>query len=158
MIGIDLIKTNLRVCSRCIYDERVSAITFDKDGVCNYCKQLDGLVKEYGTGNQKGDYIKILGRKTEIINVGGEKVYPQEIENVILKMDNVVEITVYGEKNAIVGNIVCAKVRLDENEGEKEFSIKLKQYCRNKMQEYKVPVKIRIVQQNQFSERFKKIR
>jgi long-chain acyl-CoA synthetase len=106
----------------------------------------------------KGDYIKILGRKTEIINVGGEKVYPQEIENVILKMDNVVEVTVYGEKNAIVGNIVCAKVRLDENEGEKEFSIKLKQYCRNKMQEYKVPVKIRIVQQNQFSERFKKIR
>jgi hypothetical protein len=55
LIGIDLIKTNLRVCSRCIYDERVSAITFDKDGVCNYCKQLDGLVKEYGTGNQKGE-------------------------------------------------------------------------------------------------------
>ena len=36
-----------------------------------------------------GDYIKILGRKSEIINVGGEKVYPAEVENVILEINNV---------------------------------------------------------------------
>ena len=50
----NLIKTNLQICSRCIYNERVSAITFDNEGVCSYCKQLDALVKEYGTGSQKG--------------------------------------------------------------------------------------------------------
>ena len=32
-----------------------------------------------------GEYIRILGRKSEIINVGGEKVYPQEVEDVILE-------------------------------------------------------------------------
>ena len=49
------IKTNLKVCSRCIYDERVSAIYFDADGVCNYCHQIEKLRKEYGTGTKKGN-------------------------------------------------------------------------------------------------------
>jgi N-acetyl sugar amidotransferase len=47
-------KAGLRICSRCIYDERVSAISFDVDGVCNYCRQIDHLKDEYGTGEEKG--------------------------------------------------------------------------------------------------------
>ena len=50
-----LSQTSLRVCSRCIYDERVSAITFDAKGVCNYCHQVDELVVQYGTGQPKGE-------------------------------------------------------------------------------------------------------
>jgi hypothetical protein len=49
------IKTNPKVCSRCIYDERVSAIYFDADGVCNYCHQIEKLRKKYGTGTKKGN-------------------------------------------------------------------------------------------------------
>lgn len=49
-----LSQTQLKVCSRCIYDERVSAISFDAEGVCNYCRQVDGLVEMYGTGQPKG--------------------------------------------------------------------------------------------------------
>lgn len=48
-------KNNLKVCSKCIYDERVSYITFDDDGICNYCHQLEKLKEEYGTGSKKGD-------------------------------------------------------------------------------------------------------
>jgi N-acetyl sugar amidotransferase len=44
----------LRVCSRCIYDERVAAIEFDAQGVCNYCRQVDRLKEEYGTGSEVG--------------------------------------------------------------------------------------------------------
>lgn len=51
----DLSKVNIQVCSRCIYDERVSQITFDEDGVCNYCKQIDNLKEEYGTASKKGE-------------------------------------------------------------------------------------------------------
>lgn len=50
----DISKENLQICSRCIYDERVSAICFDKEGVCNYCKQIDELCEIYGTGQPKG--------------------------------------------------------------------------------------------------------
>ena len=51
----NILKTNLKVCSKCIYDERVSAIYFDADGVCNYCHQIEKLRKEYGTGKEKGN-------------------------------------------------------------------------------------------------------
>ena len=107
---------------------------------------------------QKGDYIKILGRNSEIINVGGEKVYPQEVENVILEMDNAVEVTVYGEKNPIMGSIVCAKVRLRDVENEKDFAIKVRKYCSEKLERYKVPVRVIVVNERQYGDRFKKIR
>ena len=74
----------------------------------------DGWFKTGDSVEVNGEYIKILGRKSEIINVGGEKVYPQEIENVILKIDNVAEVTVYGERNPIIGNIVSAKILLQK--------------------------------------------
>lgn len=41
----------MKACSRCIYDESVPAITFDEDGVCNYCHQQDDLEREYPTGD-----------------------------------------------------------------------------------------------------------
>lgn len=48
-------KASVRICTRCIYDERVNAITFDNNGECNYCKQIDNLKVQYGTGTSIGD-------------------------------------------------------------------------------------------------------
>lgn len=45
----------LKICTRCIYDERVPAISFDDEGVCNYCRQVEGLIAQYGTGQPKGE-------------------------------------------------------------------------------------------------------
>lgn len=53
----DINKTELKVCSRCIYDERVSAISFDEQGVCNYCHQVDRLREQYGTGEAEGEAL-----------------------------------------------------------------------------------------------------
>ena len=106
----------------------------------------------------EGEYIRILGRKSEVINVGGEKVHPAEVESVIQEIANVAEVTVYGEKNPIVGNIVCAKVNLLEEEDHKSFAVRLKRRCRERLQNYKVPLKVLIVDQKQHSERFKKVR
>jgi acyl-CoA synthetase (AMP-forming)/AMP-acid ligase II len=90
--------------------------------------------------------------------VGGEKVYPQEVENVILDMDEVSEATVYGEKNPIIGNIVCVKVKIKNKEEEKIFTSKLKRHCKENLQGYKVPVKVALVQNISHSDRFKKTR
>jgi len=40
------------ICSRCIYDESVPNISFDDEGVCNYCHQIDSLEAEYPTGSE----------------------------------------------------------------------------------------------------------
>ena len=113
------------------------------------------------TGDQvieKDEYIKILGRNSEIINVGGEKVYPQEVENIILEMDNVSDVTVSGEKNLIVGNIVTASVRLIKSQDKQIFSKILKNFCSSRLENYKIPVKVKIVGDQLYNERFKKIR
>jgi len=107
---------------------------------------------------QDGEYLKILGRKSEIINVGGEKVYPADVESVILEMENVAEVIVYGEKNPIMGHIVCAKVKIIKDEDEKEFIFRLKNHCKKHLQPFKVPIKIKIVNEDQFNDRFKKKR
>ena len=50
----DINGSDLTICSRCINDERMPAILFDQDGVCNYCHQIDSLVADYGTGEVQG--------------------------------------------------------------------------------------------------------
>ena len=113
------------------------------------------------TGDQvevDGDYYKILGRRSEMINVGGDKVYPQEVENTILEMENVLEVTVFGEKHAMMGNIVCARVLLREKEDSKEFTRRLKSFCKSKMQAFKIPVKVFIEEGSLITDRFKKRR
>ena len=108
-----------------------------------------------------GDYVRILGRQSDIINVGGEKVYPAEVENVIQELDEIAEAMVYGERHAITGNIVCADVTtvspLDSSE-EKELIAQVKRHCREKLQKYKVPLRVNIVTEQQHTERFKKSR
>ena len=68
------LNTNLKVCSKCIYDEKVSYIDFDSDGVCKYCHQLEKLKNEYGTGSKKGEdkFVEIV---EEIKKAGKNKKY-----------------------------------------------------------------------------------
>jgi acyl-CoA synthetase (AMP-forming)/AMP-acid ligase II len=58
----------------------------------------------YQTGDAvelNGKLLRILGRQSEMINVGGRKAYPTEVEDVLLQMDGVVEASVIAEENAI---------------------------------------------------------
>lgn len=118
----------------------------------------DGWLNTEDVVEVDGEHIKILGRKSDIINVGGEKVYPAEVEDIIQSMDNVAEAAVYGERNLITGNIVCARVSMLREEDAKAFTRRLKEYCAKRLQSYKVPVKVALVQGSQHSQRFKKIR
>jgi len=68
------LKTDLKVCSKCIYDERVASITFDEEGVCNYCHQLEALKEEYGTGMERGE-AKFLEIVEDIKKAGKGKKY-----------------------------------------------------------------------------------
>lgn len=42
----------MRFCTRCIYHEKIPAITFDADGICNYCRQYDEMDEQYKTGKE----------------------------------------------------------------------------------------------------------
>ena len=105
-----------------------------------------------------GEYIKILGRKSDLINVGGLKVFPAEIESVLLTMEGVEDATVCGEASPLVGQIVKAKVKLSTNESLSKFRKRMRDFCKGKLENYKIPQKVVFVDEFMASSRFKKIR
>lgn len=106
----------------------------------------------------RGEFVRILGRASEMINVGGEKVYPAEVENAVRTLDNVADATVYGEKNPILGQIVCARVTLIEPEDRAAFTARLKKHCAAMLKRHQVPVKVEFAEGPQHTDRFKKAR
>ncbi len=105
-----------------------------------------------------GEYFKILGRTTDIINVGGQKVYPAEIENFLLQLDNVLDVSVYGEKSSMLGQMVVAKFQLKEYEPVNELKRRIRLACHGKISAYKIPSKVLISEVSLYSSRQKKVR
>jgi long-chain acyl-CoA synthetase len=118
----------------------------------------DGWFKTGDAVETDGEYIRILGRKSEIINVGGEKVYPAEVESVLQLMDGVEEVVVHGEPHPMTGNIVVAHVKLSSDETLSTFRIRMRKYCAGRMARYKIPQKIELVDASLHGDRFKKMR
>jgi acyl-CoA synthetase (AMP-forming)/AMP-acid ligase II len=105
-----------------------------------------------------GEYMKILGRKSDLINVGGEKVYPSEVENLVLTIDCVKDVVIQGKSNPITGQIVQAIVVLVDGADEQEAKEKINAVCRNQLESYKVPRLITFVKDDLHSDRFKRMR
>jgi len=105
-----------------------------------------------------GEWIRILGRQSDIINVGGQKVYPSEVESVILDCPEVVDAVVYGEPNPILGKIVCANVVLREGCDESLARRAIRQLCSQRLQAFMVPVKTKFVNEIPQSHRLKRLR
>lgn len=118
----------------------------------------DGWFRTGDAVEVKGEFLRILGRTSEIINVGGEKVYPSEVESVLQLMPEVAGVVVLSEKNALLGNIVKAKVRLSEPMDSADFRRRMREFCRDRLQAFKVPQKVELIENEEWNERFKKIR
>jgi acyl-CoA synthetase (AMP-forming)/AMP-acid ligase II len=121
---------------------------FDADGWFNTQDQVE----------VDGDYLRIIGRVTDLINVAGQKVYPAEVEDVILGLDNVQDVAVYGEKHNLLGNIVVAKVILNQPEDLESIKKKIRKICLSKLLKYKVPTKVILSNAALYSSRQKKLR
>lgn len=103
-------------------------------------------------------YLRIVGRRKEMINVGGLKVLPGEVEGVLLELPFIADCMVYGEPNPITGQIVAAQIVLAEPMEPAELKRRLRESCRGRLDVYKIPVRIRIVDRTTFGDRFKKNR
>ena len=105
-----------------------------------------------------GDYVRILGRTSEVINVGGEKVYPAEVEDLLLQMDNVEDVTVSGRPNPVTGAVVAARFTLTRPEDATSLRRRTREFCQGRLERFKVPVVVEIAEDAQHSARFKKRR
>ncbi len=121
---------------------------FDADGWFNTQDQVE----------VDGEYFRILGRVSDLINVGGQKVYPAEVESVILDLENVLDVAVFGEAHNILGQIVVAKIVLEQPEAVESVKKKVRQACLAKLASFKAPVKVLLTEGVLHSARQKKIR
>lgn len=126
---------------------------FTEDGWFKTGDLLEPASQEEGE-----NYFRIVGRKQEIINVGGEKVTPSEVESTLLEIPEIDDCLVYAESNAITGQIVAAEIVLKANCDPKTLKRAIKNYCRSKLSAYKIPVKIYFKEATNISSRYKKMR
>jgi acyl-CoA synthetase (AMP-forming)/AMP-acid ligase II len=105
-----------------------------------------------------GEYIRILGRRGEVINVGGAKVYPTKVESVLLELGNVEDVTVHGRQNPVTGAIVVARVSLRDPEEPTVFRRRMRNHCRGVLEPHEIPALVEFTDQPLYGERFKKAR
>jgi acyl-CoA synthetase (AMP-forming)/AMP-acid ligase II len=96
----------------------------------------------------KGDRVYFLGRDSGAINVGGNKVQPEEVEKIIVDSGIVSAAYVYAIKNPMMGSLVCADVVLNDLDmNSKEAKKDILSYCRKHLEGFKVPAIIKFVRE-----------
>ena len=97
---------------------------------------------DLGTMDADG-YVRITGRRKEMIIRGGENIYPKEIEDWLFRNPKIAQVAVFGVPDEFYGEIVCAWVQLRAGETmtEQEFA----DYCREGLAHFKVPERVRFV-------------
>ena len=95
--------------------------------------------------DKESGLFRFKSRKNELINVGGYKVNPGEVENIILSIDGVKQVLVYGKANSILGNVLCADIQLED--GVALTDVEIKKALRSQLQDFKIPRRIKFVEQ-----------
>ena len=92
----------------------------------------------------KDGYLKISGRLKEIINKGGEKISPLEVDNILMDFPPIDQALCFGYKDKMLGEDIAVAIKLKENKSCTEDDIK--SYANEKIAKFKIPKKIFIVE------------
>ena len=93
-----------------------------------------------------GDRVLFLGRKSEVVNVGGAKVHPSRVESVILKVPGVSNVRVYGVPNPITGQIIAADITVERGSQRDQIEEQVRIRCRHELDRYHQPRRIRVIE------------
>ena len=90
--------------------------------------------------NEEG-FLFLVGRSREMINRGGENVYPVEVENVLHLHPKILDVAVFGLPDPVMGSVVvCAVV---PRPGTGRITVEeIKEYCRDQLASYKIPQRV----------------
>ena len=103
----------------------------------------DGFIDTGDLVERRGNRFYFKGRREGVINVGGQKVYPEEIEDIITRHPDVIMARVWSRKNPITGAVVAADVVLrapHDPQATATIINSMKSACRSALPRHKVPV------------------
>ncbi len=115
---------------------------------CSELKRHDGFIDTGDLVERRGDRFFFLGRADGTINVGGNKVHPEEVENFLLGCDGVRFARVTGRKSPFAGELVQAEVVPESTNMSDPDAFKkaLLVRCRAVLEPYKVPAIVKLVE------------
>ena len=87
----------------------------------------------------EGDRVLFLGRASGVINVGGNKVAPEYIENHICAVHGVVDVHVFGKKSSMMGQIVAAEIVPCPGFDVQLLRSEILRSCRSNMESWQIP-------------------
>ena len=120
------------------------------NGVISPIAGADGFVDTGDMVEQRGDRYYFAGRRDGTVNVGGQKVHPEEVEAVINLHPNVHMSLVRARPNPITGAVVMAHIvpRLPleaDSAAQRQLEKDVQALCRAHLPAYKVPASVRVV-------------
>ena len=107
---------------------------------------------------QEGEFIRVLGRDSDIINVGGNKVYPAEVESCLFRHPAITEVLVKPKKNPITGFSVHAMVVLCPDSEVEIERLSIMKFVREALPKYACPASYNFVGSLPKTSRFKRDR
>lgn len=123
------------------FSEKISTFTKVEENNI-FIKQNNEWVNTGDVVEWVGDSkFKIIGRETNMINVGGIKVNPIKVESAINNLEYTINSVVYGKENSVMGMIVIADVMLKNEIGKNQ----IKKDLMKSLNSYEIPLKINIV-------------
>jgi acyl-CoA synthetase (AMP-forming)/AMP-acid ligase II len=112
--------------------------------------QLSRDTAEVATGDlveRNGDRFEFVGRRSDVIVVGGAKVYPKRVEELIRQVDGVREARVRGVASPITGELVALELVIADDADTEEVRKAVLGRCRNELEPHAVPRLIEVVEQ-----------
>ncbi len=148
-------------------DYQIQVKDQSEDGIGVICLKGDGMFDAYyspwksresvldegwfNTGDlgflDEDGVLFIKGRKKNVINYAGMKIFPVEVEDVLNSHSDIEESFVYGVSHDIYGQLPQADVVLKEGINRENLSRELRKFCYDNVASYKVPKEIRIVKE-----------
>src|SRR5207248_2342437 len=133
---------------------------FAMEGYLNYPNPFseDGWFDTGDLVDTDGEFLTFKGRKSNVINVGGQKVYPAEIENVLLGLPPVRDALVSAKANCLTGSVVVAHIVLRDDGSGPTTVQQIREECEKQLPRFMVPAEFHVVSQLEYSAQYKKVR
>lgn len=100
--------------------------------------------------------LRIIGRQSAIINVGGQKVQPTEVEALLLEMEEIEACRVYGIDDPITGQRVACEIFSSKSQDLLAWKRSIRNHCRGRLAPWKIPASLRLGSQLETNARLKR--
>ena len=113
----------------------------------------DGWFRTGDLVEVRGQRVYFSGRASDMINVGGNKVHPIEVERALRMLDEVAEVRVYSQGSSLAGELVaCDVVAADKSLDPKLIRTRIMEHCNQALDRYQRPRIVRVLDELDLSD------